>query len=78
MVLRARTQAGNLASCPEDAARRMTDEAYRLESRGEVETASVILQQSQRMQRQSITRLHARAPRLRVPYRASSPPSRRL
>lgn len=52
MVLRARTEAGNLAHGLKTPLAVLTDEAYRLEGRGENETAAVILQQSQRMQRQ--------------------------
>ena len=66
MVLRARAQAGNLAHALKTPLAVLTDEAYRLESRGEAETASVILQQSQRMQRQidyQIARARAAASR---------------
>jgi signal transduction histidine kinase len=52
MVLRARAQAGNLAHALKTPLAVLTDEASRLESRGEAESAAVILQQSQRMQRQ--------------------------
>jgi signal transduction histidine kinase len=66
MVLRARAQAGNLAHALKTPLAVLTDEAYRLESRGEGETAAVILQQSQRMQRQidyQIARARAAASR---------------
>jgi signal transduction histidine kinase len=66
MVLRARTQAGNLAHALKTPLAVLTDEAYRLEGRGESETAAVILQQSQRMQRQidyEIARARAAASR---------------
>jgi signal transduction histidine kinase len=52
MLLRARTQAGNLAHGLKTPLAVLADEAYRLERRGEAESAGVILQQSQRMQRQ--------------------------
>jgi signal transduction histidine kinase len=52
MLLRARAQAGNLAHGLKTPLAILTDEAYRLERRGEAESAGVILQQSQRMQRQ--------------------------
>jgi signal transduction histidine kinase len=66
MVLRARTQAGNLAHALKTPLAVLTDEAYRLQGRGEGETATVILQQSQRMQRQidyQIARARAAASR---------------
>ena len=66
MVLRARAQAGNLAHALKTPLAVMTDEAWRLESRGETEPAAVILQQSQRMQRQidyQIARARAAASR---------------
>jgi signal transduction histidine kinase len=66
MVLRARTQAGNLAHALKTPLAVLTDEAYRLEGRGEGETAAVILQQSRRMQRQidyQIARARAAATR---------------
>lgn len=52
LVVRARAQAGNLAHALKTPLAVLTDEAYRLEGRNEAEAASVILQQSQRMQRQ--------------------------
>ena len=52
MVLRARTQAGNLAHALKTPLAVLTDEAYRLESKGQSDPASVILQQCTRMQRQ--------------------------
>jgi signal transduction histidine kinase len=52
MVLRARTQAGNLAHALKTPLAILTDEAYRLEGRGETQAAALILQQSQRMQRE--------------------------
>jgi len=66
MVLRARTQAGNLAHALKTPLAVLMDEAYRLESRGQTESATVILQQSQRMQRQidyQIARARAAASR---------------
>jgi len=66
MVLRARTQAGNLAHALKTPLAVLMDEAYRLESRGEAESAAVMLQQSQRMQRQidyQIARARAAASR---------------
>jgi signal transduction histidine kinase len=66
MVLRARTQAGNLAHALKTPLAILTDEAHRLESRGQAESAAVILQQSQRMQRQidyQIARARAAASR---------------
>jgi signal transduction histidine kinase len=52
MLLRARAQAGNLAHGLKTPLAILIDEADRLERRGETEAAGVILQQSQRMQRQ--------------------------
>jgi signal transduction histidine kinase len=66
MVLRARAQAGNLAHALKTPLAVLMDEASRLESRGEAESAAVILQQSQRMQRQidyQIARARAAASR---------------
>ena len=66
MVLRARTQAGNLAHALKTPLAVLTDESNRLESRGQAESAAVILQQSQRMQRQidyQIARARAAASR---------------
>jgi signal transduction histidine kinase len=66
MLLRARTQAGNLAHGLKTPLAVLADEAYRLERRGEAESAGVILQQSQRMQRQidyQIARARAAASR---------------
>ena len=66
MILRARTQAGNLAHGLKTPLAVLTDEAYRLERRGEGETAATILQQSQRMLRQidyQIARARAAASR---------------
>jgi signal transduction histidine kinase len=66
MVLRARTQAGNLAHALKTPLAVLTDEANRLEGRGQDESAAVILQQSQRMQRQidyQIARARAAASR---------------
>src|SRR5215510_15132471 len=51
VVRRARTQAGNLAHALKTPLAVLTDEAQRLEARGEGQAAAVILQQSQRMQR---------------------------
>ena len=66
MVLRARAQAGNLAHALKTPLAVLTDEAYRLENAGQAEPAAVILQQSQRMQRQidyQIARARAAASR---------------
>jgi signal transduction histidine kinase len=66
MVLRARTQAGNLAHALKTPLAVLTDEASRLADRGQAESAEVILQQSQRMQRQidyQIARARAAASR---------------
>src|SRR6202012_5766980 len=52
MVVRARAQAGNLAHALKTPLAVLTDEAYRLEGRHQQETAEVIHQQLQRMQRQ--------------------------
>ena len=66
MLLRARTQAGNLAHALKTPLAVLTDEAYRLESKGLGEPATVILQQCTRMQRQidyQIARARAAASR---------------
>ncbi len=66
MLLRARAQAGNLAHGLKTPLAVLTDEAYRLKRRGETESAEVVLQQSQRMQRQidyQIARARAAASR---------------
>jgi signal transduction histidine kinase len=66
MVLRARTQAGNLAHALKTPLAVLTDEAYRLADRGQADSADVILAQSQRMQRQidyQIARARAAASR---------------
>jgi signal transduction histidine kinase len=66
MVLRARTQAGNLAHALKTPLAVLTDEAGRLADRGDTEASNVILQQSQRMQRQidyQIARARAAASR---------------
>jgi signal transduction histidine kinase len=66
MVLRARTQAGNLAHALKTPLAVLTDESYRLEIQGQIESAAVILQQSQRMQREidyQIARARAAASR---------------
>lgn len=66
MLVRARAQAGNLAHALKTPLAILTDEAIRLERRGETESADVILQQSQRMQRQidyQIARTRAAASR---------------
>jgi signal transduction histidine kinase len=66
MLVRARAQAGNLAHGLKTPLAVLTDEAYRLEHRGETESAGVVLQQSQRMQRQidyQIARARAAASR---------------
>jgi signal transduction histidine kinase len=52
MLVRARAQAGNLAHGLKTPLAVLIDEADRLKRRGEAEAADVILQQSQRMQRQ--------------------------
>jgi signal transduction histidine kinase len=66
MLLRVRTQAGNLAHGLKTPLAILTDEAYRLKGRGETDAAGVILQQAQRMQRQidyQIVRARAAASR---------------
>ena len=66
MVLRARAQAGNLAHALKTPLAVLTDEADRLAQRGEDDSAQVILQQCQRMQRQidyQIARARAAASR---------------
>jgi signal transduction histidine kinase len=66
MIVRARAQAGNLAHALKTPLAVLTDEAYRLENRGQGESAHVILQQCQRMQRQidyQIARARAAASR---------------
>jgi signal transduction histidine kinase len=66
LVLRARAQAGNLAHALKTPLALLTDEAWRLESRGQAESAAVISQQCQRMQRQidyQIARARAAASR---------------
>ncbi|HEX3487614.1 MAG TPA: HAMP domain-containing sensor histidine kinase [Micropepsaceae bacterium] len=66
MVVRARAQAGNLAHALKTPLAVLADEADRLEHRGQVEAAQVILQQCQRMQRQidyQIARTRAAASR---------------
>jgi signal transduction histidine kinase len=66
MLLRARTQAGNLAHALKTPLAILTDEAYRLDRKGQDEPASVILQQCTRMQRQidyQIARARAAASR---------------
>jgi signal transduction histidine kinase len=52
MLVRARTQAGNLAHGLKTPLAVLIDEADRLKRRGQLESADVILQQSQRIQRQ--------------------------
>jgi signal transduction histidine kinase len=52
MVVRARAQAGNLAHALKTPLAILMDEAYRLGNAGQSESAQVILQQCQRMQRQ--------------------------
>jgi signal transduction histidine kinase len=66
MLMRARAQAGNLAHGLKTPLAILVDEADRLKRRGESESAEVILQQSQRMQRQidyQIARARAAASR---------------
>ena len=66
MLVRARAQAGNLAHGLKTPLAVLIDEADRLKRRGEQESAEVILQQSQRMQRQidyQIARARAAASR---------------
>jgi signal transduction histidine kinase len=78
MVLRARAQAGNLAHALKTPLAVLTDEASRLEQRGDAESAAVILQQSQRMQRQidyQIARARAAASRSVPGVIAPVPPS---
>jgi signal transduction histidine kinase len=78
MVRRARAQAGNLAHALKTPLAVLTDEAYRLESRKQVESAHVILQQCQRMQRQidyQIARTRAAASRAVPGVSAAIPPA---
>jgi signal transduction histidine kinase len=66
MLLRARVQAGNLAHALKTPLAILSDEAFRLQRRGERESADVLLQQTQRMQRQidyQIARARAAASR---------------
>ena len=66
MMVRARAQAGNLAHALKTPLAVLTDEAYQLQTRGQGEAATVILQQCQRMQRQidyQIARARAAASR---------------
>jgi signal transduction histidine kinase len=66
MVLRARTQAGNLAHALKTPLAILADEAHRLSSGGQAQSAAVILQQSERMRRQidyQIARARAAASR---------------
>lgn len=66
MLLRARVQAGNLAHALKTPLAILSDEAFRLQGRGESESADVLLQQTQRMQRQidyQIARARAAASR---------------
>ena len=66
MVVRARAQAGNLAHALKTPLAVLTDEAFRLDNRGQADSAHVILQQCQRMQRQidyQIARARAAASR---------------
>jgi signal transduction histidine kinase len=66
MVLRARTQAGNLAHALKTPLAILADEADRLSSKGQAKSAAVILQQSERMRRQidyQIARARAAASR---------------
>jgi signal transduction histidine kinase len=66
MVVRARAQAGNLAHALKTPLAVLTDEAYWLQTKGEEESAQIILQQCQRMQRQidyQIARARAAASR---------------
>jgi signal transduction histidine kinase len=78
MVVRARAQAGNLAHALKTPLAVLTDEAYRLENRGQGEAAQVILQQCQRMQRQidyQIARVRAAASRSVPGVNAPIPPA---
>ena len=78
MVVRARAQAGNLAHALKTPLAVLTDEAYRLENRGQGEAAQVILQQCQRMQRQidyQIARARAAASRSVPGVNAPLPPA---
>ncbi len=66
MLARARAQAGNLAHGLKTPLAILSDEAYRLQTRGQTESAATIAQQSQRMQRQidfQIARARAAASR---------------
>ena len=78
MVVRARAQAGNLAHALKTPLAVLTDEADRLEHRGQGEAAQVILQQCQRMQRQidyQIARARAAASRSVPGVNAPLPPA---
>jgi len=78
MVIRARAQAGNLAHALKTPLAVLTDEAFRLENRGQGEAAHVILQQCQRMQRQidyQIARARAAASRSVPGVNAPIPPA---
>ena len=78
MVVRARAQAGNLAHALKTPLAVLTDEAYRLEHRGQSEAAHVILQQCQRMQRQidyQLARARAAASRAVPGMNAPLPPA---
>jgi signal transduction histidine kinase len=66
MVMRARTQAGNLAHALKTPLAVMTDEADRMSSRGQGDSAAVVIQQCHQMQRQidyQIARARAAASR---------------
>ena len=66
MLTRARAQAGNLAHGLKTPLAILSDEAYRLQGKGQTESGATILQQSQRMQRQidfQIARARAAASR---------------
>jgi signal transduction histidine kinase len=78
MVVRARAQAGNLAHALKTPLAVLADEADRLEHRGQAETAQIILQQCQRMQRQidyQIARARAAASRSVPGVNAPLPPA---
>ncbi|KAB2943533.1 MAG: HAMP domain-containing histidine kinase [Hyphomicrobium sp.] len=73
-MVRARTQAGNMAHGLKSSLAILVDEAHRLRERGEAETATLILDHARRMQRQidyQIARARAAASRAK-PGQASS------
>lgn len=73
-MVRARTQAGNMAHGLKSSLAILVDEAHRLEERGDSETASLIFDHARRMQRQidhQIARARAAASRAKLGQAAS-------